>query len=268
MKIRYLDWREGVARFTDRLKLLKRLFSALLVREDGDVERALEFLRLIGEHHGLFDEELTFERLKGELLRERLVKESPGGLVLTPRGERFVRMQALDQVFTHLKRGSSPGDHRTPYEGRGAERLAETRPYQFGDEVHNIDYMRSYQNALGRTAGGELILTEDDLEVYETEVYTSVATVLMLDISHSMILYGEDRITPAKQVALALSELIMTQFPRDKLSVGVFGDNAKEIEVADLPYLTVGPYHTNTKAGLHHRIDGQQRRDQQLRGPQ
>ena len=86
--------------------------------------------------------------------------------------------------------------------------------------------------------------------MFETEHLASCATVLMIDISHSMILYGEDRITPAKQVALALVELILTRFPKDTLRVVAFGDEAREIAIRDIPYLQVGPFHTNTKAGL------------------
>ena len=93
-------------------------------------------------------------------------------------------------------------------------------------------------------------MKEEDLEVYETEHQTFCATVLMIDISHSMILYGEDRITPAKQVALALSELIKTRYPKDYLVPVVFGDDARVVSVSELPFLNVGPYHTNTKAGL------------------
>ena len=90
----------------------------------------------------------------------------------------------------------------------------------------------------------KLNLIEDDLEVYETENLSTCATVLMLNISHSMILYGEDRITPAKQVGLAFSELIMTKFPRDYIALVVFGDDAKLVSINELPFFNVGPYST------------------------
>ena len=250
MRIRYLDWKQGAQRFMDRMKALERVFSFLLVREDGDVERALEILEWVGDRHGLFDDELTFEKVKEKLIQERLIQQGrDGGLTLTPRGERFVRMQALDQIFTSLKAGVR-GDHRTAHTGPGAERLAETRPYRFGDEVSNIDFSRSFQNAFTRLGHGSASLTEDDLEVFETENYTSVATVVLLDISHSMTLYGEDRITPAKRVALGLAELILTRYPKDDLHVILFGDDAHEVSVRDLTYASNGPYHTNTHAGL------------------
>ena len=92
----------------------------------------------------------------------------------------------------------------------------------------------------------DFFMTEEDLEVIESEFKTQTSTVLMIDISHSMILYGEDRITPAKKVAMALAELITKKYPKDTLDILVFGDDAWQIEIKDLPYLQVGPYHTNT----------------------
>jgi uncharacterized protein with von Willebrand factor type A (vWA) domain len=103
-------------------------------------------------------------------------------------------------------------------------------------------------------------LTENDLEIRERDFKTQTSTVLMIDISHSMILYGEDRITPAKKVAMALAELIKTKYPKDTLDIIVFGNDAWPIEVKDLPYLQVGPYHTNTYAGLELAMDILRRR--------
>ncbi len=255
MKIRYLDWREEPARSKDRLKLLRRLFAALLVQEDGNVPRALEILEMIGEKFGLFDGDLTFEDFKRRIEQEKLVVTGPQGRSLTPRGEQFIRADSLNQIFSNLKDGPG-GNHRTPLPGRGAERLAETRPYQFGDEISEIDFVRSYQQALQRVARSSADssalppLEESDLQVFESEKHVSVATALLVDVSHSMVLYGEDRITPAKRVALALVELIRTRYPRDALHVILFGDDAREISVRDLTYVGVGPYHTNTKAAL------------------
>lgn len=250
MKIRYLDWKQGQQRFADRQQLLRRLFSFLLVREDGDAERALEVLEMIGERHGLFDDDFTFEDFKAQLEQERIIRQDAAGVALTPRGERFVRTESLDQIFSHLKRGRQPGNHPTPYSGPGGERLSETRPYVFGDDVNNIDYQQTFKNALKRGVGDGPWLTEGDLEVFETEHLVSVATVLLVDISHSMILYGEDRITPAKRVALALTELTLSRYPKDAFHVVLFGDDAQEIPIRDLTYCGVGPYHTNTHAGL------------------
>ncbi|HVR74802.1 MAG TPA: VWA domain-containing protein [Planctomycetota bacterium] len=248
MRIRYLDWREGTRRLADRLKLLKRLFSILLVQEDGDVDRALEILEAIGKRYDLFDEDLTFEDLKQQLLAEKLIGASPMGFTLTPKGEHFIRTESLNQIFSSLKQGGH-GDHRTPLPGKGVERTAETRAYQFGDDTSEIDFVGSYQNALFRSSD-DVMLEEGDLRVFESERHVSVATALLVDISHSMVLYGEDRITPAKRVALALVELIRSRYPRDALHVILFGDSAREISVRELTYAGVGPYHTNTQAAL------------------
>ncbi|HEY7598298.1 MAG TPA: VWA domain-containing protein, partial [Candidatus Limnocylindrales bacterium] len=97
---------------------------------------------------------------------------------------------------------------------------------------------------------GELELTEEDLEVFETEHLTACATVVAIDISHSMVLYGEDRITPAKTVALALTELITTKYPKDHLGVILFGDRAEKIELGEIPRVQAGPFHTNTREAL------------------
>jgi Ca-activated chloride channel homolog len=249
VKVRYLDWIEGVHRLVDRLKLLKQLFALLLIQEDGDVERALELLEQIGDRYGLFDDQLTFEDLKQRLLTEKLIGQAPSGLSLTPRGERFIRAESLNQVFSNLKKGPS-GGHRTPRSGGGTERLSETRQYRFGDEPGDIDFVGSYRNALFHADEDGPRLEEEDLRVFETEQHVSVATALLLDVSHSMILYGEDRITPAKRVALALIELIRTRYPKDALHVILFGDTAREIPVGNLLYSGVGPYHTNTQAAL------------------
>lgn len=249
MRIRYLDWKQATRELVDRARLLERLFAYLLVREDGDADSALDLLRLLGERHGLFDDDLTFEDFRRRLENRRLVQRVAGGHRLTPKGERFVRTSTLDQLFRGLALGPS-GEHRTPHAGRRGERLAETRPYAFGDEVQDIDFRRSFGNALLRSGGRDLGLVEDDLEVYECEHHSSLATVLLLDISHSMVLYGEDRITPARRVALALTELILRKYPRDAFHVVLFGDEAREVPTRELTYAGVGPFHTNTRDGL------------------
>jgi uncharacterized protein with von Willebrand factor type A (vWA) domain len=118
----------------------------------------------------------------------------------------------------------------------------------------------SIQNAQINHGIGNFTLTERDLEVEEKDYKTLTSTVLMIDISHSMILYGEDRITPAKKVAMALAELIKTRYPKDTLDIVVFGNDAWPITIKDLPYLQVGPYHTNTFAGLELAADLLRRR--------
>jgi Ca-activated chloride channel family protein len=128
---------------------------------------------------------------------------------------------------------------------------SDMRSYQFGDSLEQIAMLESFRNAQINHGIGEFMMSEDDLLVRDKEHKTQTSTVLMIDISHSMILYGEDRITPAKNVAMALAELIKRKYPKDTLDIIVFGDDAWQIEVKDLPYLQVGPYHTNTVAGLN-----------------
>ena len=142
----------------------------------------------------------------------------------------------------------------------GDEMSTDSRGFEFGDSPEQIVFTDSIRNAQVNHGLGDFKLTENDLEVRENEYKTQTSTVLMIDISHSMILYGEDRITPAKKVAMALSELITKKYPKDTLDLIVFGNDAWQIQIKDLPYLRVGPYHTNTVAGLELSMDLLRRR--------
>ncbi len=232
-----------------RLESLMSLFSYLLIQTSGDVNEVMEWLRQLGHEYGLFDEEMTMEDLVNKLVEMGILERAKDMLTLTTKGIQRMRQDALNEIFSSLKKGGL-GYHETPQTGTGVERLSETKKWTFGDMPTNIDLTSTLTNAFKRDGIDNFSLKEEDLEVYETEHMTSCGTVLMLDISHSMILYGEDRITPAKQVALALAELIMQKFPKDYLALVVFGDDAKVVSINELPFLTVGPYHTNTKAGL------------------
>lgn len=249
MRYRYSKWTPESTNDIQRMEALKSLFSYLLVQSSGDVEEALEMLRELAREYGIFDENLSLEELIAKLKEEGIVEEIDGTLNITTKGVQQIRKDALNEIFTSLKKGGL-GYHETPQAGNGVNRLSETKKWKFGDMPTNIDLTATLTNAFKRDGIDNFTLREEDLEVYDSEHMTSCATVLMLDISHSMILYGEDRITPAKQVALALSELIMQKFPKDYLSLVVFGDEAKLMSLTELPFLTVGPYHTNTKAGL------------------
>jgi uncharacterized protein with von Willebrand factor type A (vWA) domain len=130
------------------------------------------------------------------------------------------------------------------------ERQPETRDWQQGDDIANIDSVGTMMNMLRHSNIDQMRLQEDDIRVHETDHYTSVATVLLIDLSHSMVLYGEDRITPAKKVAMALSELILQSYAKDSLDIVAFGNEAWKVSIEDLPYLEVGPYHTNTQQAL------------------
>jgi Ca-activated chloride channel homolog len=246
---RYTKWTPESQTDAQRLESIKSLFSYLLLQTSGDVEEALEFLRQLAKQYGIFDENLTMEDLIRKLKDDGIIEEVDDTPTLTTKGIQQIRKDALNEVFTSLKKGGL-GYHETPQAGNGVNRLSETKKWTFGDMPTDIDLTSTLTNAFKRDGIDNFTLKEEDLEVYDSEHMTSCATVLMLDISHSMILYGEDRITPAKQVALALSELIMQKYPKDYLSLVVFGDDAKLMSLSELPFLNVGPYHTNTRAGL------------------
>jgi len=227
---------------------LLRLFNQLVLAAGGDPEQAMEWMRQL-QRQGYLPEDLDLEAFFASLEEQDLVgRDAEGVLRMTTAGERRIRRSAFEEVFAGLDR-SGPGYHPVRAAGDGVERLPETRSWAFGDDLAHLDAPRSLQNALKRTHGG-LDLAEDDLEVHETEHLTSCATILAIDISHSMILYGEDRITPAKKVALALTELITTKYPKDYLGVILFGDRAERVDLSDIPYVEAGPYHTNTREAL------------------
>ena len=168
---------------------------------------------------------------------------------LTRQGLAFLGYRALRNLLGSLGRASI-GSHDTHEYATGVEADAGSRPYAFGDTM-NLDIPQTLKNAIARDGLKVPIdLDYGDLMVHQTDYRSSCATVLMLDISHSMVLYGEDRFSPAKQVALALSHLIRTEFPGDSLRVVTFGDRAEEIPLARLAKAQVGPYHTNTAEGL------------------
>jgi uncharacterized protein with von Willebrand factor type A (vWA) domain len=160
----------------------------------------------------------------------------------------------LENIFGNLNKSGS-GNHKTKASGQGDEMTGEFRSYHFGDSLEKISLTESLKNAQINNGIGEFELTENDLVVEDTQYKSQMSTVLMIDISHSMILYGEDRITPAKKVAMALAELITTRYPKDTIDILVFGNDAWSISIKDIPYLKVGPYHTNTVAGLQLAMD-------------
>ena len=168
---------------------------------------------------------------------------------LTQKGTDFLGYGALKSLLSAIGT-SSLGSHETPHLATGIEADATSKPYEFGDTL-NLDVPATLKSAIEREGlGVPLNIDYEDLMVHQTEYRSSCATVLMLDISHSMILYGEDRFTPAKRVALALSHLIRTRFPGDSLNVVTFGDQAEEIPLSQLAKAQVGPFHTNTAGGL------------------
>lgn len=241
-------------------KLLK-LFMELLQYTAGDANEALSWMNELDRKHKF----TTNEYGMGDFIRD--LKENGyitddnnnGSISITPKSEQTIRKRSLENIFGKLKK-SKQGNHKTFLTGNGDEVTPDIRPFVFGDALDSINVTTSIRNAQINHGLDEFRLTEEDLAVNEREYKTQNSTVLMIDISHSMILYGEDRITPAKRVAMALAELIQTKYPKDTLDIIVFGDDAYPIQVKDLPYLQVGPFHTNTSAGLDLAMDLLRRR--------
>lgn len=251
MRYRFTAFDERLRRLVQGFRDMLSLFNHLILKTDGDVDRALQWMRSLQEG-GYVPEGWDIDDFGDRLEEEEIVRKDGRGRRLTAKGERGIRRSSLEAVFSGL-RGSAPGQHPTPDEGAGGrEPLPERRAYEFGDDIATIDFPDSIRNAMRRTRGEDLLPFEEDLSVAETEASTGCATAILIDVSHSMVLYGEDRITPAKQVALALSELILTKYAKDSLDVILFGDSAQRIAVRDLPYIDAGPYHTNTQEALRY----------------
>jgi len=161
----------------------------------------------------------------------------------------FLGFKTLRDLLGSLGK-SSFGRHDTRHWATGIETSGASRRYEFGD-ILNLDTTTTLSSAIAREGLGlPLNLEYDDLHVHQCDYQSSCATVMLLDCSHSMILYGEDRFTPAKRVAMALSHLIRTQYPGDSLSLVLFHDSAEEMPVEHLARVKVGPWHTNTREGL------------------
>ncbi len=234
--------------FTSAEELLD-LLKDFLFLTDGDVDQALEMLR----DSGLFGDDehadRVIQRIRSILEKAGFIDSDGNFTQLSDKGLRIVSEQTLEELLSSIQRGHT-GHHETPYKGAGDIFTGEDKTWEFGDHL-NLDITRTFQNAFIR--GGihlPIELEEEDLQIIQTEHQSQCATVLMLDISHSMILYGEDRFTPAKKVAIALAHLIETKYPQDSLDVLLFYDDARQISVREIMSSQVGPYYTNTKAGL------------------
>ncbi len=245
---------------SDFEKLLK-IFMQLILITAGNVGETLQWLTELDRQYGLSNPNYGMGDFIDDLKSKGYVTdEGPKGeFKLNAKSEQNLRQSVLEEIFGKLKK-SKRGEHNTSHSGQGDEQTTERRDYQFGDTLDQISVTDSLRNAQINHGLDNFMMTEDDLEVMESEFKTQTSTVLMIDISHSMILYGEDRITPAKKVAMALAELITKKYPKDTLDILVFGDDAWQIEIKDLPYLQVGPYHTNTVAGLELAMDILRRR--------
>ena len=237
------------------------VFLQLLNYTNGDASEALNWLTQLDKKYELTNEEYGMGDFIEDLKEKGYIDENnqTGQIQITPKTEQGIRKRSLEEIFGKLKK-TRQGNHQTFKPGQGDEINPETRPFQFGDMLEQIDFVSSIRNAQINHGIEAFQMGEDDLEIRETDFKTQTSTVLMIDISHSMILYGEDRITPAKKVAMALSELIKTKYPKDTLDIVTFGNDAQMIEIKDIPYLQVGPFHTNTVAGLELAMDILRRR--------
>lgn len=240
---------------------LNKIFMQLVLITAGNVAEALSWLTELDKQYGLTNPTYGIGDFIEQLKREGYITDDgpKGEFKLNAKSEQSLRHSALEEIFGRLKK-SKGGEHQTLNTGRDGEQTTERREYEFGDTLEQISVTDSLRNAQINHGVDNFFMTENDLEVMESEFKAQTSTVLMIDISHSMILYGEDRITPAKKVAMALSELITKKYPKDTLDILVFGDDAWQIEIKDLPYLQVGPYHTNTVAGLELGMDILRRR--------
>lgn len=251
MDYRFSKWDERHAANQSTLERMLKVFNQLLIYTNGDANQALQWMTEMDRQYGLGDDEIGMGEFIEWLKREGYLEDAAerGEFQITGKTTKKIREDSLNEIFSSLRKQSMFGNHKIPRTGQSDERMPETRAWRFGDNLQNLDLTATINNALKRSID-DISLTEEDFRIYETEHQTTCATVLMIDISHSMILYGEDRITPAKKVAMALAELILTRYPKDSLDIILFGDEAWTVDVKDLPFVSVGPYHTNTKAGL------------------
>ena len=239
------------------------IFKDLLTHTSGNLDETFRWLDILDKEYNIFTDEYTLENFQEDLKKRGYIKDQvdfsdgtsgKGKKNLTAKLESALRSFALNQIFGKLKK-TGLGNHKINQAGQGGEKDGSLRQYQFGDELASVNMTESLKNAQINHGLNDFILTENDLVVDQVKHKAQMSTVLMIDISHSMILYGEDRITPAKKVAMALVELIKRKYPKDTIDIIVFGNDAWPIKIKDLPYLKVGPYHTNTVAGLELAMD-------------
>ncbi|MFN4084065.1 MAG: vWA domain-containing protein [Bacteroidia bacterium] len=240
---------------------LLKLFLQLMQYTNGDVGETLAWMNELDKEYNLTDHNYGMGNFIEDLKSKGFIEENKveGNFNPTAKTNKTIRQNSLEEIFGKLKK-TPKGNHTSTKSGRGDEPNSDLRPYTFGDNIADIDMTASLRNAQINNGIEKFTITEHDLTIKEKDHKSQTSTVLMIDISHSMILYGEDRITPAKKVAMALAELIKTRYPKDTLDIIVFGNDAWPIEIKDLPYLQVGPYHTNTYAGLELALDILRRR--------
>ena len=233
------------------------------MRNDGALEQLIQKLIERMEQENYISIDQPHDPAKQSVVPGQTGKpQSQVKFEITDKSLDFLGFKALRDLLGSLGK-SSFGRHDTRDLATGIEASGASKRYQFGDTL-NLDITATLSSAIQRE-GLKLPLNIEysDLQVHQCEYQSSCATVLMLDCSHSMILYGEDRFTPAKKVAMALSHLIRTQYPGDSLSLILFHDSAEEVPLSQLARVKVGPYYTNTREGLRlaQRILQRQRKD-------
>ena len=240
---------------------LLKIYQQLLLITSGDFNKTISIMTELDRKHNFTPENYGIGDFIEDLKKKGYIKENPNDqkIKITKKSELELRHSALDEIFGKLKKDKT-GSHMTNTFGSSLDFDSSTKPYEFGDNLENIAFNESIKNAQKNYGIENFKLAETDLETYESDQKSQTSTVLLIDISHSMILYGEDIITPAKKVAMALSEMIMRKYKKDTLDVVVFGNDAWEVKIKDIPYLSVGPYHTNTIAGLELAMDLLRRR--------
>jgi len=258
---RFADYEPPKDKAQATFESLFKMFMELLNMSAGNAGEAMRWLTELDRRYGFTNESYGIGDFYDDMKRKGYIEEKSGSgeINITAKSEQAIRKSALEEIFGKLKR-SKQGKHNTTNAGVGDEPNADVRSFRFGDDIDQISMTESIKNAQINHGLGDFVLTEEDLQITEKDYKTQTSTVLMIDISHSMILYGEDRITPAKKVAMALAEMITTKYKKDTLDIIVFGNDAWQIEIKDLPYLQVGPYHTNTVAGLELAMDLLRRR--------
>jgi len=232
------------------VEVLRALFAEQWVRCDADLDGTLRELRNRLERDAAPGEGRDFGEVLDDLAKAGLVRREGGRILTTRKTASIVRDAVFERVFAGSE-SAAPAGRSTPASHRGSppERQSHTRPWEHGDDFRDLDWNATLRNALRRGVG-PAGLREGDLEVLETERASSCATVLLIDVSHSMALPGTDGLAPAKMVAIGLAEFVRRHRPRDTLDVLAFGDNAWRIPIASIPSLAAGPFHTNTADGL------------------
>lgn len=206
---------------------LFEVFKELITYTSGDFQEALDWLGQLNQEYELTTPEYTLEDFVEDLKRKGYIQQrvKPDGkaeIKMTSKLEQALRQRALNQIFGKMRKGSA-GNHKTGYSGSSDDKVGEYRSFRYGDAPERINITESLKNAQINHGLHNFKLTEEDLVVEDSQFKAKMSTVLMIDISHSMILYGEDRITPAKKVAMALSELIVSRYPKDTLDIIVLG---------------------------------------------